>query len=423
MLQRAALAAPAPGQASARSRWGLNLANFFLAEVIGVVMPFLAKFLDARGWQPGAIGTAAAVAGLGVLLMQTPAGFLIDRIRARRVLLAAASLLLGVCYGALPLVPVAWVAIDALLLLGGAGQAFFAPLLGALALALVGHADLNRTMGTNQGWNHAGNVAAAMSAMLLVPWFGTDGVFYAVFVVSLLAAGSVFLLRRRELDEVRATGASQPGEQVGVWQLLRDRRVAVLFVATALFHLANAPVMPLVGLYVAKLGGSDTQVAAVVLTAQVVMVPVALAAGRLCDRWGRKPVFAIGFLALPVRIFLYSLTTDPWVLVALQTLDGIGAGIYGVVIVAICADLTRGKGRFNALQGLIATALAAGGVVGPLVAGWLAQYLGFATAFDVFAGIAAAGAAVFLIGMPETRPAAAARAELAGAARSSEPCR
>ena len=38
-------------------------------------------------------------------------------------------------------------------------------------------------------------------------------------------------------------------------------------------------------------------------------------------------------------------------LVALQTLDGIGAGVYGVVIVAICADLTKGKGGFNALAG------------------------------------------------------------------------
>lgn len=406
---------------SAQSRWGLNLANFFLAEIIGVVMPFLAKFLNECGWKEGAIGTAAAIAGLGVLLMQTPAGFLVDRIRARRGLLAASSLVLGICYGLLPLVPSSWAAIDSLLFVGGVAQAFFGPLLGALALALVGHAALNRTMGANQSWNHAGNIAAALSAMVLVRWFGTDGVFYAVFAVSLLAAGSVFLLRREELDEVRATGACQPGEQVGVWDLLRDRRVAVLFAATALFHLANAPVMPLVGLYVAKLGGSDTQVAAVVLTAQAVMVPVALAAGWLCDRWGRKPVFAIGFLALPIRIFLYSLTSNPWVLVALQTLDGIGAGIYGVVIVAICADLTRGKGRFNALQGLIATALSAGGVLGPLVAGYVAQDLGFAAAFDIFAGIAAVGAAVFLIAMPETRPGGVSAGKFSFAGGSAEP--
>src|SRR5205085_4581869 len=127
------------------------------------------------------------------------------------------------------------------------------------------------------------------------------------------------------------------------------RRVAILFAATALFHLANAPVMPLVGMYITDLGGTEGQVAGVVLTAQVVMIPVALLTGWLCDRWGRKPVFAIGFVALPVRIFLYSLSTDPGELVALQALDGIGAGIYGVAVVAMCADLTRGKGRFNAL--------------------------------------------------------------------------
>src|SRR5437764_8902476 len=134
------------------------------------------------------------------------------------------------------------------------------------------------------------------------------------------------------------------------------------------------------------------------------MIPVALAAGRLCDRWGRKWVFAIGFVVLPVRIFLYSLTTDPQVLVALQALDGVGAGIYGVVVVAMCADLTRGRGGFNALQGLIATALSVGGVLGPLTAGFLVQHLGWRDAFHVFAGIAAL-AALLLVGlMPETRP-------------------
>jgi MFS family permease len=132
------------------------------------------------------------------------------------------------------------------------------------------------------------------------------------------------------------------------------------------------------------------------------MIPVAIAAGRLCERWGRKPVFAVGFVVLPVRIFLYSLARDPWALVALQALDGIGAGIYGVVIVSMCADLTRGQGGFNALQGLIATALSVGGVLGPLAAGALVQHLGFAVAFDVFA--AAVAALVFIGLMPETRP-------------------
>lgn len=419
-MTAANLAAPLPmarapaldaAPVSLRSRVGLNAANFFLAEVLGVVMPFLARFLTEHHWEKEAIGTAAAVAGLGVFFMQTPAGFLVDRVWRRRALLAAASLVVGGCYLLVPLVPTRWAWVDPLLFVGGVAQAFFAPLLGALALSLVGHAALNRTVGTNQGWNHAGNIAAALLAMFLVAalHLGTAAVFYAVTGVSVLAAASVFLIRRDELDPARASGGTgASGEQrVGVLELFRDRRVAVLFAATALFHLANAPVMPLVGMYITDLGGTEGQVAAVVLVAQVVMIPVAVAAGWLCDRWGRKPVFAVGFLALPVRIFLYSLTRDPWVLVALQALDGIGAGVYGVVIVSTCADLTWGKGRFNALQGLIATALSAGGVVGPLVAGYLVQHLGYAWAFYAFAGIAAVAAGLFVGFMPETRPAPA----------------
>ena len=121
------------------------------------------------------------------------------------------------------------------------------------------------------------------------------------------------------------------------------------------------------------------------------------------SQWGRKPIFALGFLVLPLRIFLYTLALDPRTLVALQALDGIGAGIYGVAIVAMCADLTRGKGHFNALSGLIGTALAVGGVVGPLGSGILVERLGFIVAFDAFALIAMIAALLFVFYMPETR--------------------
>ncbi len=120
----------------------------------------------------------------------------------------------------------------------------------------------------------------------------------------------------------------------------------------------------LVRLAVGSIHGSDAQVAAVVLIAQAVMVPVALASGWLCERWGRKPVFAVGFLILPLRIFLYSLTQRLSTLLAMQSLDRIGAGIYGVAVAAMSADLTHGKGHFNALMGVFATALSVGGVLG-----------------------------------------------------------
>lgn len=309
-------------------------------------------------------------------------------------------IVVGVCFGILPLVPADWWIIDPLVFIGGSAQAFFVPLLGALALALAGHAGLHRVMGETQGWNHAGNIAAALTAMGVAAWLGLPAVFYTIAVVSAFAAGSVFLIRPEDFKE-------EPGSKVeagpGLRELFRDRRVVVLFASVALFHLANAPVMPLVAQDIARLGGTDTQVGAVVLVAQAVMIPIAVLAGWACHRWGRKPVFAVGFIALPIRILLYSFSNDPWELIALQTLDGIGAGIYGVVVGVICADLTRDKGGFNALQGLLATALAVGGVLGPLLAGPLVQHLGFPAAFRGFALVAAVGAGVFLWLMPETQ--------------------
>lgn len=142
-------------------------------------------------------------------------------------------------------------------------------------------------MGANQGWNHAGNLAAALLAMLMVGWLGLNSVFFTVMVVSAFAAGSVFLIRRDEVDEPRASGredsgAAEDGGGSSLLDLLRDRRVVILLGSVALFHLANAPVMPFVGAYITKLGGTDVQVAAVVLVAQAVMIPVALLTGWLC---------------------------------------------------------------------------------------------------------------------------------------------
>src|SRR5262249_40717427 len=157
---------------------------------------------------------------------------------------------------------------------------------------LVGHAGLNRTTGVNQGWNHAGNIVSAVVAMLLVMRFSLSSVFFTVAAVSLVAAASVFLIRPEDLHESHVAGHARRGVD-GLGRVLRDRRAVVLLSATAIFHLANAPVMPLVALYIMQLHGTHTQVAAVVLVAQAVMIPVALLAGRLCDTWGRRPTFLI----------------------------------------------------------------------------------------------------------------------------------
>ncbi len=383
---------------------GLNAANFFQAEMVGVILPVLSVVLRKAGWRYDAVGFATAVAGLGGVLFQGLSGWVTDRVSQRRMLFAGASLLTGGCFVALPLIPQKAFSVDSLLFVAGGVQTLFVPLFGALALGLAGHRMLNRTMGQNQGWNHAGNIAAALLAMALVSSLGLNSVFYAVGVCAVFAAASMALIREQDLDETVATGLTRDERtEVPAAELFRDRTVLFLFLSVFAFHLANARILPAVALYVKKLGGSDNLMTATVLTAQIVMVPVALLSGKLCDSWGRKPVMAVAFLVLPLRIFSYTLVTSPAALVWLQGLDGIGAGIFGVAIVAIAADLTRGKGHFNTLNGLFAMAVGVGGVAGPLTSGLLIQHLGFKATFLIFALLASFAAGVFLLLVPETR--------------------
>ena len=66
---------------------------------------------------------------------------------------------------------------------------------------------------------------------------------------------------------------------------------------------------------------------------------------------------------------LYTLSDDrPW-LVAVQLLDGVGAGIYGALFPVIVADLMRGTGRFAAAQGAIMTAQGIGAALSTTLAG------------------------------------------------------
>ncbi len=415
MMQRTT-SDPSGNPPSRRSRLGLNAANFFQAEAVGVVLPILNTFLKEAHWRYDEIGLATALLGLGTLLFQTPAGVLVDRFKNRRLLFFAASIAVGLCFGVIPFVPRTAVWIDSLLFLSGVAQSIFIPVLGALALALVGYKALNRTLGENQGWNHAGNIVAALLAFVAVRYFGSASIFYSVAIASLVGAFSVYWIRREELNEEIASGDGSKAEVK--WNtILRDRPVLFLLAAVALFHLANAPILPVTALYIKQLGGSSELTTFTVLSAQLVMVPVAWATGRLCDSWGRKPIMAVAFWVLPIRILSYTLAHNPHMVVFLQALDGIGAGIYSVAIVAFAADLTRGKGQFNSLLGLFATAQAIGGVVGPIVSGLVLQHFGFNMTFIGFATLALLAAAIFQMLVPDTqsiKPASAA--SLGGAA-------
>jgi len=113
------------------------------------------------------------------------------------------------------------------------------------------------------------------------------------------------------------------------------------------------------------------------------------------------------FLALALRGALYTVWDHPAWLIGVQLLDGLGAGLIGALFPVVVADLTRGSGHFAAAQGAVGTLHAVGGILSGALAGYIVVFAGYNAAFLTLATIAALGAVVFWLAMPETRDAPA----------------
>jgi MFS family permease len=113
-------------------------------------------------------------------------------------------------------------------------------------------------------------------------------------------------------------------------------------------------------------------------------------------------VFLAGFAVLPIRGLLYTLTDSPAWLISNQILDGIGAGIFGVAALLVMADLTRGTGRFNFAQGIVATAIGLGAAASNFLTGLIVDRAGYNSGFVFLSSIAVVALALFALTVPET---------------------
>jgi MFS family permease len=202
-------------------------------------------------------------------------------------------------------------------------------------------------------------------------------------------------------------GEGDEAKRASTRDLFRDKRILTFAAGVVLFYFANAATLPLVGeiLTQGKRGRTSAwQVAACVVVAEVLMVGVAILCGKLADKWGRKRLFLIGFAFLAARNGLTVVSHNEYYLISLQALDGVAMAIYGVLLTLITADLAKGTGRFNLLQGAVQSSMGLGGVLSNSLFGWIAKALGFNVSFLGLAAVAVAGGVLWQFKMPETKP-------------------
>jgi MFS family permease len=404
------------------SQASLDWLNFFLADVRGALGPYLGIFLlIEQHWNQAAIGIVATVAGIVGLAVQTPVGALIDATYWKRGVVVAGVSVLSVSALAICLAPSFAVALTAQTTMAIAG-AVFGPSIAAITLGILGSHGLAYRMGRNAAFDHAGNVCIAVVAGAVGWCFSQSAVFYLVPIFSLLAASAVLSVPPRAIDHARARGLGSPhalDRPSGLSALMACKPLLTFAICVALFHLANAAMLPLVGqkLALANKGAGTVLMSACIIAAQAIMLPTALMVGAKADSWGRKPIFLAAFAVLPIRGALYTLSNDPFWLVAVQLLDGVGAGIFGVLAPLVVADLMRGTGRYNVSLGAVATVQGIGASLSNTVAGLIVVTAGYSAAFLTLAGVAVAAFIIFLIAMPETADHARDLSEAVGDGR------
>jgi len=395
---------------SRRSLRGLDWFVFFVADVQTGFGPFISVYLTTQKWTQVDIGFVLSIGGIVALLGQMPGGLIVDSARSERLV---AGLALGVitisalAYACWPIFPLVFSAA----VLHAAASCVLGPCIVALSLGLVGYRGIGERLGRNARFASIGNGLAAAAMGACGYFFSPRAVF---FVTAALLVPTLLALRRispGEVDPELAHGGAVERKDTAppssLRSLLRQRSLFILAGCAALFHLANAAMLPLMASVVTTRSAewATVLIAACIVVPQLVVAAISPWVGHHAQIWGRRRFIMIAFAALVLRGLLFTAVTNPQLLVAVQLLDGITAAALGVMIPLMTADIARGSGHFNFAQGIVGTAVGIGASISPTLAGYLSDQFGNPFAFFGLATIAALGLVVVWALLPETRPA------------------
>lgn len=386
----------------------LEWSNFFLADVQAGLGPFVAAYLASIGWQAGAVGRALTFGGIITVFLQTPAGWIVDRVAWKRSILIAGSIVLAMGAILLAISGKTAVVYTAQGLIGLAGP-FLGPTIAAITMGLVGARLFDCQFGRNQGFNAAGNLFAAAVIAGTSRFLGSRAIFYAVAVLVLPTIFATMSIKRGDIDLELARGGCENQKQEGgskavLVRLAKDHVLLVFLACAFLFHFANAAMLPQLGELLAhgSVKAAAPFMGACVAITQVVMLCTAVFIGRYANRHGRKNLLLLGFGVLPIRAVLYTVFHAVSALLAVQILDGVANSIFGVVSILVIADRTRGTGRFNLAQGALATAVGLGAALSNTFGGMLMEKAGYRVSFLALGGMACLAFLLLLFAIPET---------------------
>jgi MFS family permease len=364
-----------------RQVYVLGLVAFCVAVGFGVLVPVLPVFARSFGVGNAEVGAVISAFALMRLVSSPFCGWLI-KVFSERIIMATGIFIVAISSG-LAGASRSYVQLLVLRGVGGIGSAMFTVSAFTLLLTSVEAGVRGRAAGFFQAGFLIGGitgpaVGGALAAIsLTAPFF-----FYAG---TLAVAGTVglLLLQRRSAKPEEEDAESA----VSFRGLVRDAR----YQAACLTNLAQGWTSfgvrsSLVPVLVVELLHRPASWTGIAFACSSVVQTIAVGpAGRFTDTVGRRPAMILGGTVAAVSIMAVPFAPNIWLLIVVLCIYGIASAFLGTAPAAAVGDAAGT--RSGTAVAVFSMCSDIGAILGPLVAGFLADSVSYAAAFGAGAGL------------------------------------
>jgi len=363
------LAAPQHGKADSalRTLTGISIAHW-VSHFHLLVLPMLFPFLKAQlGVGYIELGFALTVFAVVSGLTQAPTGYLVDHFGARKILLA--GLALGGCALILLGLHLSYASLIACAVLLGLANSVYHPADYAILAEHMDEARMGRAFSIHTFAGFLGGAVAPAIVAAFVTVSGGVGALIASGAIGILVA---LLLLAMNIPDAGASrkkpGAATTPKQAVITPALITLTALFMLLSLSVAGINNFGVVALMSGY-----GTSYSAANVMLTAFLCASAAGvLAGGFLADHTERHGYVAAACFAVNAAIvLLIALVTLPgWLLTSAMTVAGFLSGV-----IAPSRDMlvrnAAPPGAAGRAFGIVSTGFNLGGIVSPLLFGWI----------------------------------------------------
>jgi len=163
-----------------------------------------------------------------------------------------------------------------------------------------------------------------------------------------------------------------------------NRELTILFSINVAIGLTSQLVQPLFPLYLKEIGATDIENALVISLGNLTSTLLMLPSGALMNRYGKKVFLVLASILSGVSVLLMAFTSNWTIIIPLNMLLNASLCLFIPSRMALIAENSTTVNRAS-LFGVMNLAWPVGGIIGPLLGGYLAERVGWGSVFIIAA--------------------------------------